>query len=34
MHDRGVKVVRLNMHCGIVSEALVRGYFNTFAEKE
>lgn len=32
MHERGVKVMRLNVHCGIVSEALVCGYFNTFAE--
>ena len=32
MHDRGVKVMRLNMHCGNVSEALVCGYLYTFAE--
>ena len=31
MHERGVKVMRLNMHCGIVSEALVCGYLDTFA---
>ncbi len=32
MHDRGVKVMRLNMHCGIASEAQVCGYFITCAE--
>ena len=31
MHERGVKVMRLNMHCGIVSEALVCGYLDTLA---
>lgn len=27
MHERGVKYMRLKMHCGIVSEALVCGSF-------
>ena len=31
MHERGAKVMRLNLHYGIVSEALVCGYLDTFA---
>ena len=32
MHERGVQVMRLKMHCGIESEALVCDYLNMFAE--